>query len=250
MSKDAIIRWLTPSLPYLQQLPSLTQEHKPRIRLLLAHGAGAPMDHPFMSALAEALVAQNIEVIRFEFPYMAKRRLGGKRGFPNKADVLIECWHTVFEHFSVSDAPVWIGGKSLGARMATVFAGDANVHRQSPWLGGCVCFGYPFHPVGKPQNLRTDHLPALTAPVFIAQGTRDAFGSREEVLGKCMGGNTDVALKSAEPYGYNLGSVKVHWLETCDHDFKPLKRSGMDSSQAIEKAAQAARQFMDDSMAY
>jgi uncharacterized protein len=143
--------------------------------LLLAHGAGAPMDSPFMTAIATGLAQRGWRVVRFEFPYMAKARLTGRRGGPDR---LLEQAFRDQVALEAADRPLLIGGKSLGGRVASLLvdglAASANVR-------GCLCFGYPFHPPGRPQQLRTAHLEHLCTPTLILQGERDSFGRREEV---------------------------------------------------------------------
>lgn len=184
--------------------------------LLLAHGAGAPMDSEFMQMLAQALCRHGIRVLRFEFPYMAARRIDGRKRPPNPMPALL----THFRELLVRQpGPVFIGGKSMGGRVASLLA-------EEPGVSGTLCFGYPFHPPGKPDKLRTAHLLELTRPVLIVQGNRDPFG------------------KAVDVAGYRLSEqVQLHWLESGDHDFRPLKASGRTQSQLIEQAAQAAAGF-------
>ena len=183
--------------------------------VILAHGAGAPMDHPFMEYFAKELSKYKCRVARFEFPYMAARRTTGKRPGPDRAPKLMETWHAVIDAFQ--DKRVIIGGKSMGGRIASMVADEAKV-------AGLFCLGYPFHPPGKPEKLRTEHLEKLKTPTLILQGTRDPFGKAEEVV------------------DYNLSKkIKVHWLEDGDHGLKPRKSSGRTEEQnwqeAIEKIA-------------
>lgn len=183
--------------------------------VILAHGAGAPMDHPFMEYFAKELAKHGCRVARFEFPYMAARRTSGKRPGPDRAPKLIETWLAVINAFE--GKRVIIGGKSMGGRIASMVADEAKV-------AGLFCLGYPFHPPGKPEKLRTEHLEKLKTPTLILQGTRDPFGKAEEV---------------AE---YKLSKkIKVHWLEDGDHGFKPRKSSGRTEEQnwqeAVEKIA-------------
>lgn len=191
--------------------------NQPLPRLLLAHGAGAPMDSFFMDELVAALGSFGVEALRFEFPYMAKRRNDGVRRPPNPMPVLLDCFR---EQFYASSQPIFIGGKSLGGRVASLLADEL----QAP---GLICFGYPFHPQGKPDKLRTEHLRSLATPALILQGTRDPLGTPAEVVS----------------YGLSE-SIKVSWLESGDHDFKPLKRSGLTQDELIEQAAACAAEFI------
>src|SRR5512145_28895 len=146
---------------------------KERATLVLAHGAGAPMDHPSLTAVAEALVAKGFRVVRFEFPYMRRRRTHGIRKGPDTSAVLQETWLAVIQELGGAQ-DLFIGGKSMGGRIASMIADQTGVR-------GLVCLGYPFHPPGKPTQLRTAHLAELRTPALIVQGERDAFGSRQEV---------------------------------------------------------------------
>lgn len=188
-----------------------------RATLLLAHGAGAPMDSEFLNLLAAALLRRGIRVLRFEFPYMAQRRQGGSKRPPDPMPQLLESFR---RHHAALQGAVFIGGKSMGGRVASLLADQVGAP-------GLLCFGYPFHPPGKPERQRTDHLRELATPALIIQGTRDPFGKPEEVA------------------GYRLSSrLRVHWLESGDHDFKPLQRSGLTQLQLIEQAAEEAARFM------
>src|SRR5689334_2747204 len=135
-----------------------------RRTIVLAHGAGAAMDTPFMSFFAKNLAERDFQVVRFEFPYMAKKRSTGKGGPPDRETVLWDAWLSVIDKLG-ADGLV-IGGKSMGGRIASLVADAAHV-------AGLVCLGYPFHPTGKPAKLRVAHLPTLATPTLIVQGERD-----------------------------------------------------------------------------
>ncbi|SMX25042.1 alpha/beta fold hydrolase [Boseongicola aestuarii] len=171
--------------------------------ILFAHGAGAPMDSPAMTAIAEALAAQGRRVVRFEFSYMADRRTQGTRKPPPRANELNAEYHAAIEELQVN-GPLIIGGKSMGGRVASMIADELF---EADRIAGLLCVGYPFHPIGKPEKLRTEHLQHLRTPTLICQGTRDQFGSKEEVS------------------GYELSStIQLSWFEDGDHDLKPRKR--------------------------
>ncbi|HVX10589.1 MAG TPA: alpha/beta family hydrolase [Pirellulales bacterium] len=189
-----------------------------RCTVALAHGAGAGMDTPFMGWFAAELAKRGLRVARFEFPYMAERRRIGKRGPPDKQPVLIETWREVIE--TLGPDRLVIGGKSMGGRIASMVADPAKV-------GGLICLGYPFHPVGKPHQLRVEHLQTLTTPTMILQGTRDPFGNQAEVAG----------------YGLS-NSIELHWLEDGDHDFKPRKGSGRTQADHWNAAADSIEAFI------
>ncbi|MCG8611358.1 MAG: alpha/beta hydrolase, partial [Pseudomonadales bacterium] len=117
--------------------------------LILAHGAGAPMDSEFMNTISVNLVAEGIKVVRFEFPYMQKRRITGKKSPPDRQPKLLEAWREVIKPFS-EERNLFIGGKSMGGRMATVLSAEQESSQVMDRIGGVVCMGYPFHPPGKP----------------------------------------------------------------------------------------------------
>ncbi|WP_226702386.1 alpha/beta fold hydrolase [Microbulbifer elongatus] len=201
-------------------------QEEPSAWFLFAHGAGAPMDSDFMQAQAELLAAQGVGVVRFEFPYMEERRESGKRRPPNKMEVLLASFQAQIERAGeeLSAAPLFIGGKSMGGRVASMLAQE---NFEQGRVAGAVCLGYPFHPPGKPEKLRTEHLVPLTCPTLIVQGTRDKLGNREEVA------------------GYPLASaIELCWLEDGDHDFKPRKASGFSQQQHWQAAADRAAEFM------
>ncbi|OSQ32182.1 alpha/beta family hydrolase [Thalassospira sp. MCCC 1A03138] len=190
-----------------------------RLTIVLAHGAGAAMDSPFMDEMALGLAGRGYRVARFEFPYMAKRRVDGKKRGPDRAPVLIETYQQVVEQLGTPENLV-IGGKSMGGRIASMVADDLGVR-------GVVCLGYPFHPPGKPENLRTAHLQKMKTPTLICHGTRDPFGSADEVAG----------------YGLS-DAVAVHWVSDGNHDFEARKKSGHTQEGNIAGAVAAIDDFV------
>ena len=193
------------------------------VTLVLAHGAGAPMDSPFMEAIATRIAARGHRVVRFEFDYMAERRTTGRKRPPERAPALLEQWRAVIGHLCGPEAVV-IGGKSMGGRMASLVAAETAVETA---VRGCLCLGYPFHPPGKPERLRTEHFAALRCPTLIIQGTRDPFGTRAEVEALAL-----------------PDTVAVDWIEDGNHDLAPRKASGWSVEQAWEKAAETADGFL------
>ncbi|MGE0025226.1 MAG: alpha/beta family hydrolase [Hyphomicrobium sp.] len=191
--------------------------------LMLAPGAGAPMTSAWMSRVAELLAGSGFCVVRFEFAYMKAHKP------PQKAERLVAEYEAAVAELldkGVGGGPLLIGGKSLGGRVASL-AADALYGRGA--IGGLVCLGYPFHPPGKPEQLRTQHLKTLTCPALIVQGERDPFGGVAEVA------------------GYGLApSITVQWATDGDHDLKPRKSSGatLDSNlaAAVEEIARFARE--------
>ncbi|MEM7135875.1 MAG: alpha/beta family hydrolase [Myxococcota bacterium] len=187
--------------------------------LVLAHGAGAPMDSDFMNAMASTIGEAGISVVRFEFEYMAKRREDGKRRGPDRAPKLMAHYRRVIEALGPSERLV-IGGKSMGGRIASMIADETDVR-------GLVCLGYPFHPPGRPERLRTAHLEDLRCSTLIVQGERDRLGSEEEVI------------------RYSLSeSIELVWLPDGDHSFKPRKRSGHTESENLRAAAANVVRFV------
>lgn len=190
------------------------------LTLALAHGAGAPMDAPFMAAMAAGLAGPELRVVRFEFPFMAARRRDGRRRPPDPQARLLETWRAVIA--ALGPERLIIGGKSMGGRMASLIADEAGVR-------GLVCLSYPFHPPGKPERLRTAHLADLATPTLIVQGTRDPFGKPGEVA------------------GYELSPhISLAWMEDGDHDLSPHKSSGRTRDQNWRDAADAVARFAQD----
>ncbi|AWY43661.1 alpha/beta hydrolase [Pseudomonas putida] len=196
-------------------------EGKDSSTLILAHGAGAPMDSDWMNDMASRLAALGVNVLRFEFPYMAQRRVDGGKRPPNPAPKLLECWREVYAEVRRHVAgPLAIGGKSMGGRMASLLADELGAD-------ALVCLGYPFYAVGKPEKPRVEHLAGLKTRTLIVQGERDALGNREAVE------------------GYDLSaSIEVFWLVAGDHDLKPLKVSGFSHEQHLAAAAQKVAAFL------
>lgn len=193
------------------------------VTILLAHGAGAPMDSTAMNAATAALAATGFRVVRFEFSYMAARRSGGTRKPPPKAEKLIPEYMAAIARLGAS-GPLIIGGKSMGGRVASMAADDLLLQGA---ITGLLCLGYPFHPPGKPENLRTQHLTELKTPALICQGTRDEFGTREEVAGYALS-----------------GSIRILWLEDGDHDLKPRKAlSGFSTADHLKSMAETVRDW-------
>ncbi|HKM38405.1 MAG TPA: alpha/beta family hydrolase [Thiopseudomonas sp.] len=188
---------------------------------IFAHGAGAPMDSPFMEAMTQHLLALNVSVVRFEFPYMAQRRIDGVRRPPNKPNVLLGTWRSVFAQVRAQTAePIVLAGKSMGGRMASMLADELLAD-------ALVCLGYPFYPAKKQDKPRTAHLADLQAPTLIVQGERDALGCKDVVL------------------TYDLSPmIQFEWMELADHDLKPLKRSGFTHEQYLQRAGLRIVEFL------
>ena len=191
--------------------------------VLLAHGAGAGMDTDFMTQMAQGLAEKEWQVIRFEFPYMAKQRISGRRTPPNRVEILLQSFLDQVQSLTTHQ-PLVIGGKSMGGRIASLVADGLS--RESRILG-CICLGYPFHPLGKPQTLRVEHLLKQETPTLIVQGERDAMGSRGEVE------------------NYSLSQqLQFAWMPDGDHSFKPRKRSGHTEQQNMDLAVAKVNDFL------
>ncbi len=211
----------------------ISRPQQPTARLVLAHGAGAAMDSPFMERMAALLCEQSLEVIRFEFPYMARRRQSGRRSPPDRTPVLLDTWRQIIEALTSvkpeseialnPNLPLFIGGKSMGGRMATMAAALPD----APPVRGVICLGYPFHPQGKPEKLRTEHLAEMAIPTLIVQGTRDPLGKQDEV--------------AAYPLS---AAISLAWIETGDHDLKPLQKSGLTHEDCLSQAAAHVAAFV------
>jgi predicted alpha/beta-hydrolase family hydrolase len=182
--------------------------------IVLAHGAGAPMDTPFMDAIAARCAALGHRVIRFEFAYMSQRRIDAKRRPPQRADALLTRWCEVVAALA---GTTWlmIGGKSMGGCMASMLAAE-----QATALGvaGVVCLGYPFHPAGRPEKVCTAHQENIAVATLIVQGERDALGNRTDVAGYALGD------------GY--------------HSFVAHKKSGHTLEANLDNAAAASNRFV------
>lgn len=185
---------------------------------LFAHGAGADMQHPFMQQVAKGLAEKGIRVVRFNFPYMVKREEDGRRRPPDRAPKLMEAFEAAIE--VAGDGPLVIGGKSMGGRMASLLAGH-------PGIKGIACLGFPFHPPGKPENFKGEHLAEINVPTLILQGERDTFGNREDLAGYVLS-----------------SSVQLAWVPDGDHSFKPRKRSGYSEEENLVLAVQQLATFI------
>jgi len=187
--------------------------------IVLAHGAGRGWDSPSLVAIAEGVARAGHRVVRFEFPYMVRRREDGTRRPPDRQPVLLETWRAVIE--ALGPDRLVIGGKSMGGRMASLVADECGV-------AGLVCLGYPFHPPAKPEKLRTEHLAGLSTPTLIVQGDRDRFGTPGEVAGYLL---------SEE--------IRVHWMPDGDHDLVPRKKSGRTAEENWAEAVDVILGFID-----
>lgn len=199
----------------------------PRGTLVLAHGAGAPMDSAFMNRIAEDLADVGLAVLRFEFPYMAGRRTGGPKRPPPRAEALIESFAAAVAAADPATraAPLLVGGKSLGGRVAALYAGSDLL---DPAVAGIVCLGYPFHAPGKPEATRLGPIEESRLPLLVCQGERDSFGNRAEVE------------------GYPLPAhAELLWLADGSHDLAPRGKAAATWAGNLRQAAAAVAAFAD-----
>ncbi|WP_102297133.1 alpha/beta fold hydrolase [Vibrio cyclitrophicus] len=190
------------------------------ITFIFAHGAGAGMEHEFMQSVAKGLAFKGIRVIRFNFPYMIKRAEDGKRRPPDRAPKLLEAYQEIIEQVDANK--LVIGGKSMGGRMASHLSEVDKV-------AAMACLGFPFHPPGKPEKYKGEHLAELEKPCLILQGERDTFGKREEFA--------DFELS---------GSIRVEFIPDGDHSFKPRKSSGYTEQQNIALTVEKLSAFIKE----
>ncbi len=199
-------------------------QNTPFARIILAHGAGAGKASDFMQELAKGLSRNDVEVVLFDFPYMQLMTETGKRRPPERMPKLEAHFKDVIAYVQkeFSTLPVFIGGKSMGGRTATLIADSCEIR-------GGVVYGYPFHPPGKPEKLRTVHLAALDTPLLILQGERDPFGTAEEIK------------------QYSLSqSIQKEIIPDGEHSFKPRKSSGLTQLQNIQTAINKTVKFLTE----
>ena len=185
--------------------------------LVFAHGAGAGHFHPFMTSYASGLAARGITVVTFNFPYMERRRKT-----PDRAPVLEDAFRRAIAgavaHRHVKASRLFIGGKSMGGRIATHLGANLDQWPEAPQPSGIIAFGYPLAP---PRSRRTGdrvtHLKMLTVPTLIVQGTRDPFGGPDEV--------TEAIADAAQ-----MPPIEVMAVDSGDHSFAVLKSSGREQT--------------------
>src|SRR5207249_249426 len=172
--------------------------------LALAHGAGAGMTHPFLSALAAGLAERRIATLRYQFPFMER---GSRRPDPPALAQATVRTVLVLARRLVPRIPLFAGGKSFGGRMTS----QAQAESPLPGVRGLVFLGFPLHAPGRPSDERGRHLFDVHIPMLFLQGTRDDFAD----------------LKLLQPLVQRLGALAtLHLIEDGDHSFKVLKRSG------------------------
>lgn len=203
----------------------------PIAQIIFSHGAGADMHHEFMTQVSALLNKANINVLRFNFPFMDKRIKLGKRYPPDRMPKLIDCYKRVINDLPLSDSnqtklPLFIGGKSMGSRVAATIAEDDDI---AILIQGVFCIGYPFHPTKKPDKLRLEPLQNTQKPVLILQGDRDTLGAKTEI----------------EQYEVSPLCQTV-FLPDGDHSLKPRVKSGYTHQQHIETAVRALVKFIQE----
>jgi len=193
----------------------LLRPNDARWLLVLGHGAGAGMRHPFMGALARELAAEKIATFRYQFPYMENRRKAPDRPPTLTATVAAAVQAA---HAAVPELPLLAGGKSMGGRMTSTAAAENLI----PDVSGLVFFGFPLHPPKQPATKRGDHLAKVSQPMLFLQGTRDDLAD----------------LTLLKPICKKLGKIAtLHIIEGADHSFHVLKSSGTTDAEVLRGLA-------------
>ena len=173
----------------------------PLATLVVAHGAGAGMEHPFLAGFTRALNEASVATLRFNFPY---RQVGRK--FPDRPPAAIAAWRAAMDEAGsrAGGEPLWAGGKSFGGRMASMAAAEGMP------AAGLVYLGYPLHPPGKPEKIRDEHLYGLTMPMLFLQGTRDPFatpGLLEAVVAR-IGPSATLVWRAGGGHTFEVAGIK------------------------------------------
>ncbi|BDX06456.1 alpha/beta family hydrolase [Planctobacterium marinum] len=193
-----------------------------KAHIVLAHGAGQGMESDFMQECKRLFEINAIKCTLFNFDYMAIAEETGKRRPPDRLPKLIQCFEAQLPHDK--DLPLFVGGKSMGGRVATHILQDSDAI-------AAICLGYPFHPPGKPEKTRTEHLSQIKKSILVLQGERDPFG------------------KPAEICGYELpGNIQVEYVKDGEHSFKTTKASGLSWQDNMQQAITGAVRFIDKVM--
>ena len=203
-----------------------------KAQVIFAHGAGADMHHDFMEKITIGLNNAGINVLRFNFPFMDKRIELGIRYPPDRMPKLLDCYHGAIDDYidghsgevsSNETLPLFIGGKSMGSRVAATLVGSDYNNKVS----GVFCLGYPFHPTKKPEKLRLEPLQNTLKPILIVQGERDSLGSELEIV------------------DYRLSELcQCLFLTDGDHSLKPRVKSGFSHQQHIDSAIKNINDFI------
>ncbi len=203
-----------------------------KAQVIFAHGAGADMHHDFMEKITRGLNNAGINVLRFNFPFMDKRIELGKRYPPDRMPKLLSCYQSVIDDYldgqsgevsSNKTLPLFVGGKSMGSRVAATLAGNND----NNYISGVFCLGYPFHPTKKPEKLRLEPLQETLKPILIVQGERDSLGSELEIA------------------DYRVSDLcQCLFLTDGDHSLKPRVKSGFTHQQHIDSAIKGISDFI------
>src|SRR5713101_905089 len=191
--------------------------------LVLAHGAGAGMTHPFLEKLASELADAGVATFRYQFPYMEQRRRA-----PDSPSVAMAAVAAAVQAAAKAAAglPLLVGGKSFGGRMSSQAASQGLLEG----VRGLVFFGFPLHPPNKPSTKRGEHLEKVKIPMLFLQGTRDTLA--------------DLIL--LRPLCSSLGSrAQLHVIETADHSFHVLKSSGRSDADVLHELAQTTASWAE-----
>ncbi len=211
--------------------------NKPSSLLILAHGAGAGKDSDFMVDLSARFAALDIEVHCFNFPYMNKMVETGKRRPPDRMPKLIEAYKreivAIMKQGRLVNRTLFIGGKSMGGRVATLLAAEYNAdnieseNTRLPDINGVIALGFPFHPPKNIDKYRGKHLETLRVPTLILQGERDNFGTKVECASYLLS-----------------DSVSISYLPDGDHSFKPRVKSGFTIDANLNQATKTIELFI------
>ncbi|HSO94780.1 MAG TPA: alpha/beta family hydrolase [Acidimicrobiia bacterium] len=189
--------------------------------VLLAHGAGSDHQTPALVAVADALAAAGIPSLRFDYPYKAAGRRAPDRP-PVLAAATREAAAELAERSGLPLGQLVLGGRSMGGRIGSLVVADED--DPQPALG-LLLLGYPLHPAGKPERRRDGHFPRLDLPVCFVSGTRDSLAPQVELTR---------AVQSVP------GPVTLHWLDSADHGYRPLKASGRTIGDVLAEAAETS----------
>lgn len=199
---------------------------KAKWMLVLGHGAGAGMQHPFMEELAGELARVGIATLRYQFPYIEERR-----GAPDKPAVLMATVAAAVRAAgkAAPDLPLLAGGKSMGGRMSSQAAAEGLLEG----VRGLVFFGFPLHPPKQPATKRAEHLAKVNVPMLFLQGTRDDLADLKLLKPICEELNT-------HPCKPSVGHPRatLHVIETADHSFHALKKSGRSEEEVLRELAE------------
>ena len=219
MSEELDSHFLVPNAGEVSSI--LVRPDDARWLLVLGHGAGAGMRHPFMTALSRELAAKKIATLRYQFPYMENRRKAPDRP-PTLTGTVAAAVQAA--HKAAPELPLLAGGKSMGGRMTSTAASENLI----PEVRGLVFFGFPLHPPKQPATKRGDHLAKVTQPMLFLQGTRDDLAD----------------LKLLKPICKKLDKIAtLHIIEGADHSFRVLKSSGKSDAEILHELAHTTAEW-------